>query len=187
MVDLYTQLITDVNSSINPLESGDAVVAKVTHSDTTDSAKKAGNAVSAQSAKSAGNVNSVSIGKTVINKELPLVHEYTVKLGMVGIIDNILDPGVYIALFKKNAKNPHANITSAVGDLCGVLTVIENKSTYCRMAGREEGVGATLFYEPHMKSIKFYRYKSNYVGQLTGENSHGTICIYKIGTLKGEG
>ena len=179
MADLYAELITNINKTIDPLENGEISVAKSKQATNADTADHAGNCESATLSGTANNVNSASFGNVVADMGIPLVTSCKIINGEGDSCS--LSEGVYLAIYVGTYSGMYQRT------LCGLLVVMEGKISHCRIAPRYNRLhGATLQYN-HKSSFMWLSYSSGGDSELDSTNTDGNVYFYKIGTLEEKG
>lgn len=182
MADLYAELITDINKTIDPLENGELTVAKAKYATSADTADNAGNCESANTADRANSVNNATFASVVPDMGIPLFGSCRIDSGQNSSY-TLAEDGVYLVVYDcKYVSTYTYNRT-----LCGVMVVNGSATVDCPLSHRNNTMfGATLRYRPEdafpIEIITLGTY-----GGTVREKSNGTLYFYKIGTLEEKG
>lgn len=182
MADLYTELITNINNTVNPIENGETVAPKAKQATKAENAVSAGNAELADRAESASKVNSTTFSNVVPDIAImPIAKTVEINSGTNDAKFTLAD-GVYLVAYEAMFN------TSYKRNLCGLMVVKGNKEAHCRINAPETNVfhGSTLVYRPESTNALKVVHWGDY-GQTTTTASNGSVFFYKIGTLREEG
>ena len=178
MADLYAELITNINKTIDPLENGEIAVAKAKQAASADTADKAGNCEIANIAETVGKANIASFSNVVPDMGFPLYTSCQVSSGKTN--DCSLEDGVYLVVYDCKFN------TSYQRYLCGVMVVKGSNGSDCRICEVDNNFhGMVIQYRPNNTYQIEVCYWGDY-GITRCSSANGTIYFYKIGTLQEE-
>lgn len=177
----YTQLIANVNRTLNKVENGEYTVAKAVKAHSTVSAERVGVVQAAREASQVKKVQSAGFGSVVDNIGIPFVRSINFTEGAYAFDrDDYLPEGVYIVVV--SPKNSPTNTRT------GVLVVDATRASYCRLSSPEDTYGATFkhyYFSDTRAAFIFVRPSPIVEGEMDQSND-GTVYFYRIGTLKKE-
>ncbi len=177
----YTQLIANVNRTLNKVENGDYTVAKAVKANSAVSAERVGVVQTAREASQVKKVQSAGFGSVVPDIGIPFVRSIDFTEGAhVFDRDDYLPEGVYIVVVSPRNSS---NITKT-----GVLVVDATRASYCRLSSSSDVNGATFkhYYPSDTRAAFIFVEPSLIDGEEMDQSNDGTVYFYRIGTLKKE-
>lgn len=179
MINLYTQLITNINRSVDPIEKGDEPIGKARHAKTVNNATNATTADVASKADLASKAdNTTSADRVDAINEPPTITVSLPKGGSIATATcGALEAGVYIAEFRCDV--------GAAEFYAGVLVVKPGKKSWCRITSVSGWDYSALSYDGN-GTLSITEDEGFPASGSTYELSR-TIYLYKIGTLEQEG
>ena len=177
----YTQLIANVNRTLNKVENGDYTVAKAVKANSAISAERVGVVSAAREASQVKKVQSAGFGSVVPDIGIPFVRSIDFTDG-AHVFDrgDYLPEGVYIVVV-----NPKGYSTTTK---TGVLVIDATRASYCRLSSSEDTNGATFkhYYSSDTRAAFIFVEKAPVGDYETAQSNDGTVYFYRIGTLKKE-
>ena len=179
MTDLYTELITNVNATIDTLEEDGATAAKATHAVYAENADSVENADSADHADEVDETSNATFATASANMPpISMVGSGYISSG-IGIIlsDGMFeDNGVYLVVYK--------NLYSSyyVHTYTGIIVFKTGKNATTRLSNLENWYGGSLLLKP----VDTGKHRVDIIdtaGRVTS-TAAGTIYFYKIGTIE---
>ena len=177
----YTQLIANVNRTLNKVENGEYTVAKAVKANSAVSAERVGVVQAAREASQVKKVQSAGFGSVVPDIGIPFVRSIDFTEG-AHVFDSgdYLPEGVYIVVVRPK----YSSTTTKTG----VLVIDATQASYCRLSSSQDTNGATFkhyYFSDTRAAFIFVAPPAMGDGEVDQSND-GTVYFYRIGTLKKE-